>query len=280
MVFLHGGPCSGCKPDHRRFFNPKVYHIILLDQRGCGRSTPFGETEHNTTTDLVNDLEQIRVQLKLKQWVLFGGSWGGTLALLYAQQYPQVVSAMIIRGVFLARQKDLNWFLQDGVNRVYPEVWQALLECIQIDGKKTLLDNLCDTFLLTDEVTRRRLTRAWMKWGAITALGRLFDIDDKYEHISDAMVSQAAMELHFAKQRYFVSENQVLQACHRLQQVPAVIVHGRQDMVCPFESGYTLSQALPQAEFIGLPGAGHIAQGEEMIHALVNATDKFAKLLA
>lgn len=280
VVFLHGGPCSGCKPDHRRFFDAEKYHIVLLDQRGCGRSIPFGETDDNTTQNLLDDLEAIRQRLGFEQWLLFGGSWGGTLTLLYAQQFPERVNGMILRGTFLARQKDLDWFLQQGVNRIYPEIWQELMACIQHHPDNSLLENLCATFFDTDEVTRRRLTRAWMKWGTITAVGRLFDVDNKYEHITDNMVNQAGMELNFARHRYFVEENQILENCEVLQDIPATIIHGRQDMVCPFESGYSLAQALPQAELIGLPNSGHIAQGEEMVDALVKATDKFAALLS
>jgi len=145
VIFLHGGPCSGTKPDHRRFFNPERYQIILMDQRGCGLSTPFGELQHNTTQDLIADMEQIRQQLGIQQWLLFGGSWGGTLALLYAQQYPQTVSAMILRGVFLARQADMDWFLHpdNGVSRIYPQRWQALQACLAYSAEN-VLTRLCE----------------------------------------------------------------------------------------------------------------------------------------
>lgn len=276
VVFLHGGPCSGCKPDHRRYFNPEYYRVILLDQRGCGRSLPFGELTSNTTSDLLADLEAIRTQLQIDQWLLFGGSWGATLALLYAQAYPSHVSRMIIRGVFLARQQDFDWFLESGVNRIYPETWQDLIDCIEVEPEQKILDGLCASFDQADEVTLRRLTKCWMIWGAKTALGEFFNEESALEHITEKMIEQVRMELHYARNRYFLAENQIIEQSRCLADIPTVIVHGRQDLVCPLESGYRLAQALPAAEFIVLPTAGHVAQGEAMIDALVSATDRMA----
>ncbi len=275
VVFLHGGPCSGCRPEHRRFFNPELYHIILLDQRGSGRSLPFGETRNNTTQDLINDLEQIRQQLKISQWLLFGGSWGAALALLYAQQYPEQVSAMILRGVFLARQKDLDWFIDEGAGRIYPEYWQNLLHSMpQEPLKHGLLEALTHSIFAADEVTRKRITRAWMMWSGQTALGPYYDPAREPEHISEKMVKQVQMEMHYAKNRYFIAENQILENCPTIQHIPCMIIHGRMDLVCPTEAGFSLSKALPDADFSILPTAGHVAAGNEMISALVDATDK------
>lgn len=278
VIFLHGGPCSGCRPDHRRFFDPERYHIILMDQRGCGRSLPFGELQDNTTQDLIDDMERIRQRLRIDHWFLFGGSWGGALALLYAQQHKEHVGGMVIRGVFLARSKDLDWFVKDGAGRIYPELWEALVQSVPESGRKNLLPALCDTIFGDDEVGKRRVTRAWMAWGGQTALGSGYRPENEPEHITEQMVQQMRMEMHYAKNRYFVAESQILENCGVLQDVPTVIVHGRNDMVCPLESGYRLAQALPAAEYIVLPNAGHVAQGEEMIDALVAATDKMLAL--
>ncbi|MGR9044189.1 MAG: prolyl aminopeptidase [Gammaproteobacteria bacterium] len=279
VIFLHGGPCSGCRPDHRRFFDPERYHTILMDQRGCGRSLPFGETKDNTTQDLIDDMERIRRRLQIERWLLFGGSWGGTLALLYAQQHKMRVAGMIIRGVFLARAKDLDWFIKDGAARIYPEVWDTLVNSVSEPNRGDLLAGLCSTIFGDDEVAKRRMTRAWMAWGGQTALGSDYQADNESPHITEKMVQQVRMEMHYAKHRYFVGETPILEHCTALRDVPTVIVHGRNDLVCPVESGYRLAQALPAAEFVVLPNAGHVAQGEEMIDALVSATDKMLKWL-
>lgn len=278
VIFLHGGPCSGCRPDHRRFFDPHQYHIILMDQRGCGRSLPFGELAENTTQDLIDDLERVRRLLNIDRWLLFGGSWGGALALLYAQQHLERVAGMVLRGVFLARSKDLDWFVKDGASRIYPESWEALVGSVPEAWRTDLLAGLCETIFAADEVAKRRMTRAWMAWGGQTALGSDYPADDEPKHISEQMVQQVRMEMHYAKHRYFIRENQILDRCALLQDVPTVIVHGRGDLVCPPESGYRLAQALPKARYVVLPNAGHVAQGTEMIDALVTATDDMLTL--
>jgi len=280
VIFLHGGPCSGTKPDHRRFFNPERYQIILFDQRGCGQSLPFGELENNTTQDLIDDMERIRQQLNINRWLVFGGSWGGALALLYAQQHPQAVSGLVIRAVFLARQKDLAWFAGDGAGRIYPEQWQDLLASLPAHYRDNFLDGLCAVLWGDDDASKQIATRAWLAWGAQVALGTLFQADKTGGQVTGRMVKQAQMELHYARNRYFVSENQILDNCHLICDIPTIIIHGRQDLLCPLETGMRLHQALPDADYIVLSNAGHIAQGEEMIAALVAATDRFAETLA
>lgn len=280
VIFLHGGPCSGTKPDHRRFFNPELYHIILLDQRGCGQSLPFGELQDNTTQDLLDDLERIRQRLRIEQWLLFGGSWGATLSLLYAQRHPARVLGMILRGTFLARQQDMRWFLQDGVNRIYPQRWHAMLEALQLQTADAdeLLDKLCDA-IFGDKLKEAELAALhWQLWGAQVALGANFTQSDAPQEPN--ALKQAQMELHYARNQYFIQENQILQHCSVLQAIPTRIIHGQSDLTCPLEAGWQLHQALPHAEFVVLPNAGHIAKGEEMIDALVTACDTFAQRLA
>ncbi len=280
VVFLHGGPCSGIKPDHRRFFNPALYRIILFDQRGCGLSKPFGELRSNTTQDLIDDMERIRQRLKIDRWLVFGGSWGATLGLLYAQQHATRVLGMILRGVFLARQSDMDWFIKDGAGRIYPEQWQRLHESIRVQDRKNLVQGLFHAIVGEDEIAKRRVAREWTAWGGQVALGNDFQPGREGEHVTEKMVRQAAMELHFAANRYFIEENRILENCQRLRDIPTVIIHGRYDLVCPMESAMKLHLALPDAEYIVLPNAGHIAQGEDMIDALVSATDRFASQLA
>jgi proline iminopeptidase len=273
VIFLHGGPCSGTKPHHRQFFNPEHYHIILFDQRGCGLSEPFGELEANTTQDLCADMERIREQLHIKQWLVFGGSWGGALALLYAQQHTDKVLGLIIRAVFLARQQDMDWFTKNGVERIYPEQWQRLLNSIP-HHSGNLVQDCYNALNDKDELTQRRVAKEWLAWGAQVALGNDYQAND--EHVSEKMLKQARMELHYAQHHYFIAENQILANCDKLSNIPTVIIHGRMDLVCPIEAGMRLHQAMPHAEYSILPTAGHIAQGEEMINALVCATDSFA----
>ena len=277
VIFLHGGPCSGTKPDHRRFFDPARYHIILMDQRGCGLSQPFGELQGNTTQDLLDDMELIRDKLRIEQWLLFGGSWGGTLALLYAQQYPQRVLGMVLRGVFLARGVDMQWFLQNGVNRIYPQAWQNLLNSVSA-GSDDVLAKLYAAVFGNNLDAAESAAKQWQNWGGQVALGGGVLLNDEPPDVQ--AVKQVQMELHYAKNHYFIAENQILQHCAILQAIPTIIIHGQNDLTCPLEAGWSLHQALPQAEWLVLPNAGHVAKGEEMIDALVSAADKMAKELS
>ncbi len=275
VVFLHGGPCSGCRPEHRQFFNPQQYHIILLDQRGSGRSEPFGELSSNNTQALIADLEKIRQQLHLSNWLLFAGSWGATLALLYAQQHTEVVAGMILRGVFLARRRDMDWFIEGGAGRIYPEAWEQLLISIPDIHQQHLLDALIAAVFSNDRNIAIPAAQAWANWGAQTALGSFYQPDKATNTDNDKLLKQVRMELHYARNRYFIQENQVLEHCDKLHRIPTQIIHGRLDLVCPAEAGYRLGKALPQASLQILPTAGHIAAGDEMIDALVAATDNF-----
>lgn len=276
VIFLHGGPGSGCKLHHRRFFNPKRYRIVLLDQRGSGRSMPQGELRHNTTWDLVEDLERIREKLAIDRWLLFGGSWGATLALLYAQKYPDNVLGMILRGVFLARQRDLDWYIKEGVSRIYPEQWQSLIASIPKADRDDPIEAVYQCLRGTDELAQRRIAREWELWGARVTLGSAFDPRELEEQASIAVLHKARIETHYARHRYFIEENQILRHCERILEIPTIIIHGRNDLVCPPECAYTLYRRLPRSELRILPHAGHIASGDEMIDALVSAADQMA----
>lgn len=278
VIFLHGGPCSGTRPDHRRFFDPKKYRIILFDQRGCGQSLPFGELADNTTQDLIDDMEGIRQQLQIERWQLFGGSWGGALALLYAQQFPHRVSAMVIRGVFLARQQDMDWFAKFGANQLYPECWRQVLDAIAEQDWGDVVSGFCNALWGSDELARIRAAKAWEAWGAQVALGKDYQpgANDEPARVQ-SWVLQARMELHYARNRYFIAENQILNRCAMITDIPTVIIHGRNDWVCPIAAAYQLQQQLPQAQFWPLAEAGHIAGGAQMIDALVRATDTMAE---
>lgn len=279
-VFLHGGPGGGCKIYHRSFFDPGKYRAILFDQRGCGRSKPLGLLEHNTTGHLLADLETVRARLGVERWLLFGGSWGATLALLYAQSHPERVSGMILRGIFLARQKDLDWYIKDGVNRIYPERWTELLESLHGAGGDDLIATLRALLNGRDELAQRRIAKAWSIWGGQVALGDDFKPSQQDCHVTAETLHQARIELHYGFHRYFLEENQVLRNCRKIPQMPVSLIHGRRDLVCPVESAFTLRQALPFADLNILPKAGHIAGGADMIDALVDAAEAMAERLS
>lgn len=281
VIYLHGGPGSGCKPHHRGFFDPEKYRAILVDQRGAGRSTPHGDLSHNATADLVRDLEYLRQHLKVERWLLFGGSWGATLALLYAQKHPAKVSGLVLRGSFLARQRDLEWFAgADGVRRIYPEGWAHFIDSLPEAERDDPIHAIHQRLIGNDELAQRRAARIWSLWGGQVVLGDKFDPSELHEHVPAEVLNQARIELHYAVNRYFIEENAILDGCAKLAKIPTLIIHGRRDLVCPAESAYLLHQHLPHAELRILPKAGHIAGGEDMIDALVEAADEMAQRLA
>lgn len=277
VIYLHGGPASGCKPDHRRFFDPKIFRVFLFDQRGCGRCKPYGELKDNTTQDLVADIEHFRTLFGIEKWLLFGGSWGATLSLLYAQHYPDNVSAMILRGVFLARSQDFEWFSREGANKIYPEQWSRLISAVPNLNETDLISAIDSSLWEADELTQLRVAKEWDAWGAQVALGKIFDPENLEEPVPTELLLRVRMETHYAKHQYFITENQVLENCTLLQDIPTVIIHGRNDLVCPMESAYSLHLKLPRAEFIVLPDSGHIAQGDEMVGTLIRATDRIVE---
>ncbi|CAI8973764.1 prolyl aminopeptidase [Methylocaldum szegediense] len=277
VLFLHGGPGSGCKAYHRSFFNPETYRIILVDQRGAGRSVPHGEIVGNTTADLIRDLDYIRRELRIDRWLLFGGSWGATLALLYAQRHPTKVAGLVLRAAFLARQRDLDWFVGSGVDRIYPEQWEQFMDNIPEPDRDHPLPYLYSCLTGDDEVAQRRAARTWALWSGQVILGSEFAPSELNGHVSSEALNKARIELHYAVNRYFIPENAVLDQCERIRHLPAILIHGRRDLVCPVESSFSLRKRLPKSELRVLPNAGHIAAGEDMIDALVGAADEMAE---
>jgi proline iminopeptidase len=272
VVFLHGGPASGCKPDHRRFFDPRKYRIVLFDQRGAGRSAPKGEIVRNTTQDLVKDMERIREKLGIDRWLVYGGSWGATLGLLYAQSHPDHVCGLVLRGVFLARRADLEWFLVNGLNRIYPEQWQRLCQSVPENERNDLISAFQHRLNGRDELAKRRVAREWDAWGRLVSLGVGFDSPES-EAVASDLVAQVRVEIHYAANAYFIRENQVIEDCKKIRNIPIILLHGRYDLVCPAEAAFTLHQALPGSILEVLPNSGHVAQGEEMIDGLIRATN-------
>ena len=276
VLFVHGGPGAGCEPYHRRFFNPEWYRIILFDQRGAGRSTPHAELEGNTTQALVADMERIRVLLGIERWVLFGGSWGSTLSLVYAETHPERVLGLILRGIFLCRPREIEWFYQAGANRIFPDYWQDFLRPIPEGERDHLVPAYHRVLTGPDQVARLAAAKAWSGWEGrmLTLLENPFVLD----HFTNAhtALSLARIECHYFMHDSFLEPNQILRDAYRLKDIPGVIVHGRYDMVCPVESAWELHQAWPQAQLNIVPGSGHAASEPGTTHALIEAADAMA----
>ena len=275
VVFLHGGPGAHCKPYQRSFFDPNCYRIILFDQRGAGRSVPTGCLQHNTTWDLLADLETIRKQLSIENWLIFGGSWGATLGLLYAQQYPQQVLGLILRSTFLARQRDIDWCCLDGkVNQLFPEQWQAFIQLLPPTETEQSLLAIYYRHLTSQDVTVvQQAALAWAAWGGCVVSNGEFPTPTEP---SDKLINEARIECHYMVNQCFLPENQLLHDLPKITHLPAILIHGQRDLVCPFESSYLLKQNWPHAQLKSIPNAGHLARDPGMIPALVEATDEMA----
>ncbi len=278
VVFLHGGPGAGCEEYHRRFFDPQRYRIILFDQRGCGKSTPHAELSHNTTWDLVADIEALRQHLQIDQWVVFGGSWGSTLALAYAQKHPQQVLGLILRGIFLCRQREIDWFYQEGgASRIFPEYWQDFARVIPPHEQAQMVSAYYQRLTCQDELQRMQAAKAWSIWEGRTATLRgNKHVVDHFANPHTAL-SLARIECHYFMHQSFLAENQLLNDAGQLADIPGTIVQGRYDIICPMESAWALHQAWPLSELHVIADAGHSAAEPGITEALVTATDQMLK---
>ncbi|HNJ39683.1 MAG TPA: prolyl aminopeptidase [Acidobacteriota bacterium] len=275
VVFLHGGPGSGTSPKHRQFFDPQAYRIILFDQRGSGKSLPFASLEENTTWDLVADTEKIREHLGIDTWVVFGGSWGSTLALAYAETHPERVQALILRGIFLCTKKELAWFYQDGAGAIYPDQWEPFLNFIPEAERGDMMNAYYRRLTSDDEALRLEAAKIWSIWEGSTCtlypdpdLVTEFGADDK-------ALSIARIECHYFVNNIFMEEDQLLKDVDRIRHIPAVIVQGRYDIVCPMMTAWALHKAWPEAEFHVIPDAGHSAFEPGITDELIKASDRF-----
>jgi proline iminopeptidase len=275
-LFLHGGPGAGCEPMHRRFFDPERYRIVLFDQRGCGQSTPHAELRDNTTWHLVADIEKLRVHLGIDRWVVFGGSWGSTLALAYAETHPERVLGLILRGIFLCRDRDIHWFYQAGANRLFPDLWEHFLAPIPAAERADLLHAYHRRLTGTNELERLRVAKAWSVWEGATLT--LESSPAVVEHFAEARraLGLARIECHYFVNHCFMDPDQLLRDAGRLRGIPGVIVHGRYDVVCPMDNAWALHQAWPEAELRIVTPAGHAASEPGVVDALVTATQSFA----
>lgn len=279
VLFVHGGPGAGCSPKHRCFFDPTVYRIVLFDQRGCGRSTPHAELRGNNTQALVGDIETIRNFLGIDRWLLFGGSWGSTLSLVYAETYPEKVLGMILRGIFLCRRQDLLWFYQEGASHVFPDYWQNYLAPVPLAERSDMMRAYHKLLTGANELARMGAAKAWSGWEAqCSTLKPDQQLVDQFTEPRMAL-ALARIEAHYFVNDTFLRPNQIIEEAHKLAGIPGVIVHGRYDMVCPFDNAHALSEAWPDAELRIIRDAGHSAMEPSITDALVRATDRFAREL-
>ena len=279
VLFVHGGPGAGCDEASRRWFDPTVYRIVTFDQRGCGRSTPHASLDRNTTWDLVADMERIREHLGIDKWVLFGGSWGSTLSLAYAQTHPERVHALILRGIFLCRPQEIQWFYQEGASRLFPDYWEDYLAPIPQEERHDLVDAFYRRLAGADQIAQMHAAKAWSIWEGRTATLRPNgQVIERFSEPQRAL-SIARIECHYFVNNAFLEENQLLRDMHKIAHIPGVIVHGRYDAVCPLDNAWALHQAWPNSELSIIRDAGHAAGELGITDALVRATGQIARQL-
>ena len=279
VVFLHGGPGGGILPKYRQYFDPEQWRIILFDQRGCGRSTPHAELEDNTTWALVSDIEKLREHLAIDRWTVFGGSWGSTLALAYAETHPEHCAGLILRGIFMLREKEIRWFYQEGASNIFPEAWEEYLKPIPQNEHHNLVTAYYQRLTSRDLQIRTEAARAWSIWEGSTSK-LIPDPNAASQFGRDGFADAfARIECHyFVNKGFFDREDFLFQNIDRIRYIPAVIVQGRYDVVCPMTTAWQLHKAWPEAEFLVVPDAGHSVSEPGILSALVESTDRFAKL--
>jgi len=279
MVFLHGGPGAGCEAVHRQFYDPELYRIVLFDQRGCGRSTPHAELQGNTTWDLVADMEKIRASLGIEQWAIFGGSWGSTLALAYAQAHPQQVLGLVLRGIFLTRVQDIHWFYQQGTSELFPDYWQDFIEPVAEEERHDMVNAYYRLLTSDDEQVQMEAAQAWSVWEGRTA--NITQNPHVVAHFSDprSALSIARIECHYFVHDSFLQPNQLLKNMDLIRHIPGYIVHGRYDVICPLQQAWALHQAWPESRLDICSVSGHSVLEPEITQALLAAVNDLAQRL-
>lgn len=278
-VFLHGGPGGGIDPVYRQYFDPRQWRLVLFDQRGCGQSTPHAELRENTTWDLVRDIEALRQHLGIDQWIVFGGSWGSTLALAYSQTHPESCKGLILRGIFMLRRQELQWFYQEGTSNIFPDAWEAYLQPIPLEERHDLINAYYRRLTSNDPDLQLEAAKAWSVWEASTS--KLLPDPELQEKCGEDTFATAfaRIECHyFVNKGFLETEDQLLRGCEQIQHLPIVIVQGRYDVVCPVISAWELHQRLPQSELRIIADAGHSITEPGICSALIEATDRFAQI--
>ena len=276
VVFLHGGPGGGLIPEYRRFHDPTAYRIVLFDQRGSGQSTPHASLEENTTWHLVSDIEKLREHLGIGKWQVFGGSWGSTLALAYAETHPDRATELVLRGIFLCRPQEINWFYQEGANWIFPDVWEEYVKVIPENERNDMVSAYYRRLTGADEEAKISAARAWSIWEGMTS--KLSFDTESIERFADPdfALAFARIECHyFMNNCFFKTENYLLENIDNIRHIPSVIVQGRYDIVCPIKSAWDLHCAWPEAKLHITPDAGHSIMEPGNLSALVEATDRF-----
>ena len=279
VIFLHGGPGGGVDPKYRRYFNPDKWRIIMFDQRGCGKSTPFAELKENTTWDLVDDIEKIRNHLSIDNWVVFGGSWGSTLSLAYSQTYPNSCKGLILRGIFLVRKKEIDWFYQEGANNIFPDRWESFLAPIPVEKRDNLMQAYYEILTGDDHSKKIEAAKAWSTWEGSTV--RLMQDKNFISDFSDEKFAEAfaRIECHyFMNNCWFNSNNHLIENVDKIRHIPGVIIHGRYDIICPVVQAWDLHQAWPEADLHIIPDAGHSIFEEGIKDKILEYTEKFSSL--
>jgi proline iminopeptidase len=275
-VFLHGGPGAGCSVTHRRLFDPERYNVLLFDQRGCGRSTPHASLEANTTWHLVDDMERLRTMIGADRWLVFGGSWGSTLGLAYAQKHPERTAALVLRGIFAMRQLELDWFYQSGASHIFPDQWEKFLAPIPPDERGDLVSAYHRRLTGEDAAVQLEAAKAWSGWEGATVklvpdpglVGSM--TEDRFA------IAIARIENHYMVHKGWLEDGQLIREAARLKDVLGVIVHGRYDCCTPIDTAWALHRAWPEADFHIVPDAGHAFDEPGILHRLIEATDRFA----
>jgi len=279
VIFLHGGPGGGIAPMYRQYFDPQQWRIVIFAQRGCGQSIPYAELRENTTWDLVSDIEKLRKHLNIKKWVVFGGSWGSTLALTYSQTHPDSCKGLILRGIFMLRASEISWFYQEGASYIYPDAWEEYLKPIPLEERDDLLSAFYKRLTSKDKQVRLAAAKAWSIWEASTS--KLIPSTASKQRFGMAEFAEAfaRIECHyFVNKGFFERENLLLENIDCIRHIPGVIVQGRYDVVCPMKSAWELHKAWSEAEFVVIPDAGHSVSEPGIKDALIRATDRFAAL--
>ena len=276
VVFLHGGPGGGLHNEYRQYFDPKKWNIILFEQRGCGRSLPFAELKENTTWDIVSDMEKLREHIGLKNWAIFGGSWGSTLALSYAIKHSEKVNALFLRGIFMLRPKELSWFYQEGASKIFPDAWETYKNAIPENERHNFIEAYYKRLTSDDKEEQLKAAKAWSVWeGSTSKLLPNPNVEEDFGEDNFA-TAFARIECHyFINKGFFPEEEYLLNNVDKIRGIPTTIVQGRYDVVCPMESAWELHKAWPEAKFVIIDDAGHSLSEAGITDALITATDLF-----